>query len=47
MIRWVNIVGAHCNDTNVQHGQRPQEQSPSQCEHYDSLKHKDKLKYWN
>ena len=28
MIRWVKIVGAQCNGTHAQHGQRPQEWGP-------------------
>ena len=48
MIRWVNIVGAQCIGTHVQHGQRPQEWGPPQCKYYGSVKHNDPAayRYW-
>ena len=39
MIRRVNIVGAQCNGTHAQHGQRPQEWGAPQCKYYGSVKH--------
>ena len=37
----VNIVGAHCNVTHAQHGQRPQQWGTPQYKYYGSVRHKD------
>ena len=34
-------MGAQCNDTHAQHGQRPHEWGPPQCKYYGSVKHND------
>ena len=41
MIRWVNSVGAQCNDLHVHYVQRAQEWGPPQCTYYGSVKHND------
>ena len=41
MIRYVNIVGAQCNGTHAQHGQRPREWGPTQYKYYCSVKYSD------
>ena len=36
-----SIVGAQCNDTHTQHGQRPYDCVPPQFKYYDLMKHND------